>query len=382
MTALTVLTVIFLSLSHCGSHKAEQSVGKQEIMTVTSKPFATTLYYSGIIQPLKTVVITSPAEGVIQEMKFHYGDRVEKNNILFEISSEKFQSDYKTALMQYLKSKNEYSTSQSQLTESNFLHKNQLISDDELKSKQAAFYNAQLALLQAKEALGVMLRQLTINGVDVDNLTISDIDKINQAFNAQGDSRKLHVSAQNSGVILLPTKSDNEGETKKIGKGDLVKQGDVLAVIGDVTGLAIHINVNEFNINQLKVGQKVKVTGAAFPDFILSGEISGIDHQAQSASNGAPTFPVEVVVPTLTSKQQELIHMGMSAKVEINIEGDPQITVPIVAVTEKNGQAFVNLIDSKTKKIREIPVKTGQTTADSVVIASNIKEGDQIVFTR
>lgn len=381
---LFISFLILLAVSCSSHHKvaATTSHGKQETVTVKEQPFSTTLYYSGIIQPLKTVVITSPADGVIQEMMFHFGDEVKPNNLLFTISSEKFQSDYKTALMQYIKSKNEYNTNHNQLEEGKFLHKNQLISDDEYKTKESAFYNAQLALIQAQEVLHNMLKQLSVQGFSMDDLTIENIDKITQALNAQGDSQKLRISAPASGVVLLPTKTDNESESKKIGKGDQVKQGDVLAVIGDTTGLTIRVNVNEFNINQLKIGQKVKVTGAAFPDFVLSGEISGIDHQAQSGTNGIPSFPIEVVVPTLTKQQQDVIHVGMSAKVEIDVEGDPQITVPINAVTEKNGQAFVNVEDPKTKKIHEISVKTGQTTADSVVIAANLKEGDKIVIPR
>ncbi len=74
---------------------------------------------------------------------------------------------------------------------------------------------------------------------------------------------------------MLPLKNEaGDGELKRIIKGDQVKQGDVLAVIGDNDGLMVHIEVSEFNINQLKIGQKVQVTGAAFPNFILQGMIA------------------------------------------------------------------------------------------------------------
>lgn len=379
--AWSMLGLIIL-LSACGSSEKSEHKGKQEVVTLISQPLSTTLFYSGIVQPLKTVVITSPADGVVQEMSFHYGDKVQAGTKLFTISSEKFQSDYKSALMQYIKSKNEFNTSHSQLMQSEFLHKNQLISDDEFKTKQSGFYNAQLALVQAKDTLSVMLKQLMVQGFKLEELNIENINKITQALNAQGDSQKLQVIAPTSGVVLLPSKSDTESETKKMGKGDQVKQGDVLAVIGDTSGLAIRVSVNEFNINQVKVGQKVKVTGAAFPDFILQGQIAGIDRQAQSNSTGMPTFPIEIIVPQLSAKEQAQIHIGMSAKVEVNIEGEPQITVPIVAVFEKKGKTFLNVKDAKSGKVREVLVKTGQTTADSVVIESSLNVGDQVVFTR
>lgn len=372
----------YILLVACNSTDKSSHPGKQVVMTVNSQPLSTTLYYSGIIQPLKTMVVTSPAEGVVQEMLFHYGDKVKAGDKLFTISSEKFHSDYKNALMQYIKAKNEFNTSHSQLMQSDFLHKNQLISDDEYKTKQSGFYNAQLALVQAKDTLNAMLKQLTVQGFNLDDLTIENIDKITQALNSQGDSQKLFVTAPRSGVILLPSKSDSENETKKMGKGDQVKQGDVLGIIGDTSGFSIRVSVNEFNINQIKIGQKVKVTGPAFPDYVLEGKISGVDRQAQSNSSGMPTFPIEIIVPQVSPSADSEIHIGMSAKVEVHVEGEPKISIPIVAIFEKEGKPYVNLKNSKTGKIHEVLVKTGQTTADTVVIESNLKEGDQVVFTR
>jgi HlyD family secretion protein len=376
-----ILILSCLSLSACGSSDKAEGSGKQEVMTVRAKPLETSLYYSGTVQPFKSVVVISPAEGVVEESQFHYGDIVKPGQLLFTIASEKFQTDYKNALMQYLKSKNEFDTSSSQLKEGDFLHKNQLISDDDFKTKQTSFYNAQLGLIQAKDTLSAMLKRLDVKGFKLEELTIENIEKINLAMHAQGDTQLLRVTSPVSGVILLPPKSDGGDDAKKIGKGDAVKQGDVLAVIGDISGLTIRVNVNEFNINQIKVGQKVHVTGPAFSDYVLEGNISGIDRQAQSSQGGMPTFPIEVEVPKMTPEQQAVIHAGMSAKVEINIEGPPQITVPIQAVIEKNGMTFVK-VKKKFGKIQEVAVKTGQTTENEVVIESNLQEGDQVVFTR
>jgi len=96
-----------------GSEK--KSNDSSRIMTVTSQPTTTTLFYSGIIQPLKSIVITTPAEGVVEDMKFNYGDHVQAGQLLFTINSEKFQTDYKSGLMEYIKSKNEFDTNNTQL---------------------------------------------------------------------------------------------------------------------------------------------------------------------------------------------------------------------------------------------------------------------------
>ncbi len=374
-----IVIVLLTSLYTCHHHdKTKQHTTE---ITAEIKSVSSTLYYSAIVEPIKTVVITSPTDGVINEMFFHFGDTVKENQSLFSISSDKFQTDYKTALMQYIKAKTDYTNDQTQLRESAFLHKNQLISDDEYKAKQTNFYNARLTMVQAKETFDAMQKQIDFQKVNFDNLKIDDIDQITRVLNEQNALRQIHIVSTMSGVILLPKKdqSDN-GELKKITKGDGVKQGDVIAMIGDISGLAMHINVNEFNVNQIQLGQTVKVTGVAFPDFVLEGKITAIDRQGEATQGGLPVFPVEVIVPVLTEKQQTVIHMGMSAKVAIEINDSAKITVPVKAIIQKNGKTYLHVKDEKSGKIRELAVKTGETTIDSVVIDSGLKTGEKIVF--
>ena len=70
--------------------------------TVTSKSLSSTLYYSGTIQPLRSLVVPSPVDGVVVEMPLQYGEAVEPGKLVFMLSSAKFLTDYKSALMQYI----------------------------------------------------------------------------------------------------------------------------------------------------------------------------------------------------------------------------------------------------------------------------------------
>lgn len=379
MIYVRIITLIFcFLLASCSPPSKKENKG---VITIAPQTVSSTLYYSGTIQPLQTVVVPSPADGVILDMPFQYGEEVKSGQLLFMVSSTKFLADYKTALMAYIKAKSDFNNGETQLREATFLHKNELISDDDFKSKQSNFYAARLALLQAKDTLENLLQQLNIKNVDLYKLTIADIDKITQALHLQTTAdtlEHLRIVSPAKGIVLSPNKG--EEESKKIMKGDAVKQGDVLAVIGDMSGLSARIKVNELTVNQLKVGQKVKITGIAFPDHQLAGEIKRVDRQGELSPGGLPTFAVQIVVPTLSKEQQKEIHVGMSAKVEIAIESDTQIVIPILAIKEKNGQSYVNVKDEKTEKIREVFVKTGKTTLDSVAILAGLKAGDNVVL--
>lgn len=372
---LIAATILTLVLAAC-SNEAKQSTS--HTLTVSSDASTNVLYYSGIIQPLKSRVITSPVDGAVADVAFQYGETVKSNQLLFKISSAKFLADYKAALLQYIKTKSDFNASQTQLKESEFLHKNELISDDDFKMKQSNFYASRLALVQAKDSLENLLQQLDIKNIDLYNLSIADIDKITQAMNLQLTSDSLRIAAPVAGVILAATK--NEDESKKTSKGDSIKQGDVLAMIGDLSGISVRVKVNELTVNQLQVGQKIKVTGIAFPEEVLAGNVTRVDRQGEVSGGGMPMFAVEVTVPKLTAQQQQIIHVGMSAKVEIDINEHPQIRIPMNALTEKNGEAFVQVINAKSGKHEMIAVKTGKTTMDSVAILSGLKEGQQLVI--
>ncbi|OGT55924.1 MAG: hypothetical protein A3F14_04645 [Gammaproteobacteria bacterium RIFCSPHIGHO2_12_FULL_43_28] len=371
-----VLLILAMSLLQACSPSHEKK--SERTIHVESQVLIDTLFYSGTIQPLAATIISSPVDGVITGTFFQYGDDVNANQLIFTISSTKFLSDYKAALMQYVKAKSEFNNSQSQLAEADFLHHNELISDDDYKMRQANFYASRLAFVQAKDALSTLMQQLEIKDIDLNKLSIADIDKITEAMRFKFDSEQLRIVTPAQGVILSASK--NEEETKKLAQGDSIKQGDVLALIGDMQGLSVRIRVNEITVNQLKRGQKVKVTGIAFPNDILQGEIKQVDRQGETANGGLPTFPVDIIVPHLTKAQRALIHVGMSAKVEIDISKPARTMIPVFAIVERSGQYYVNILDAKTKKTHEALVRTGETTPNAVEVLAGLQPGDTIVI--
>lgn len=369
-----ILFIIVLIVRHCSSAYIKTS---PQLVTVKAESITNPLYYSGQIQSGKNQVIPSPVDGVVVDTLFQYGQVVKQGQLLFLISSTKFLSDYKTALMQYVKAKNEFDHYKGQLSEGKFLHQHQLISDDDYKMKESGFYAAQLSFLESKEALETLMKQIDNKAIDYTKLTIADIDKLTQAIHTQlTPEHYLRITSPCDGVILSPAK--NGEENKKISKGDFIKQGDVLALIGDRSSLLVNIKVNELTVNQLHVGQKVNISGIAFSEDHLAGVISALDYQGESSGNAPPTFPVNILVKGLTSDQQHRIHIGMSANVEILADESKVTLIPLNAIIEKNGAMFVRKYNESDKKFEEVAVKTGKTTLDSVTILAGVKPGDKI----
>lgn len=362
---ISMMALFYLTACYRNDHKNNNAA-----FVVEKKSHATVLSYSGLISPIASQVVASPADGIVTNVLFQYGQSVKKGQVLFYLSSTKFIADYKSALMQYFKAKSDNNLNQSQWEEAKFLHRNQLISDDEFKMKQSNVDGSKLALMQASDLLHQFMQQFNINDIDPDKLTISDIGKITNG--------QLSITAPSDGVVLAPAKG--ESGIRKWQNGDAVKQGDSLALMGDLHGLSVTINVNEMIVNHLKENQKVIVSGLAFPGEALRGFIKRIDRQGEVSSNGLPVFSVDIIVPDLAAASRQSIYVGMTAKVEISTDEKTDLLIPIQAVHERAGKAFVTVRNPKTGKKSEREIQAGETTPDAVVVIAGLTKGEEIVL--
>lgn len=373
LTYLLVFLIALISiLSLTACHKKQQKKTTR-IITVMPQASENVLHYSGTIDALTRYPITAPEDGVIAKMNFQYGDILKRDQMLYVVQSDKQQKDFQEALTEFIKAKQTLDTSRAKNQSTQQLFKEGIVSRDERDDTQIKYYSDELAFFQSKDKFDSLLALHQIT--DFPQLSIADVKTINKLLNSYKKKiERVSLYANAGGIALLP-KSDKKSE---VIEGAAVKQGAVLLYIGDIEGLSVEIEVNEVNINQLKEGQKVSVTSDVLPNVTLSGYISHINTQALSSGGGNPIFAVTVVVPKITETQRKMIHIGMSADVSIELKHKPQILVPVNAVLRERGQTSVRVMD-KDGTIKNVPVTTGSTTEDSVVILSGLKSGDKIV---
>ena len=363
-----------------------QSTANTHIIIAKKQAVTNQLSYAGIIDPLETQVVTSTEEGTIDHLNFQYGQPVQAGQLLFEVNSKKFQDNFIAALKTYLTAKQQFHQVETKQQEQGELWKYGLISRDVYTSVQAEYYNDELALLQAEQALVSMLQAHKSIQIDYQDLELRNIEQLKKILYSRVQS-DVKVYAPTSGIALIPSKNANKGLGDAAGsataagpvvQGSAVQQNQAVLAIGNLNGMTINIDVNEIYVNELTPGLKAIITSVAFPGVTLRGEITRVGSQATSnGSSDIPTFPVVVKVPTLTPVQRSVIRVGMSADVRLIITEAPKITIPINAVTQKNGQSYVDL--QTATGITQQVVTTGETTVNSVVIVSGLKEGDAVV---
>lgn len=383
------ILVFFVSchLVACHSEKEKKPTGvaAPQIVTAQMRSVPTQLYYSGTISPIQLSNIVSPVDGVIKEKMVKFGDKIHKGQLLLVISSAKLQDDYRNALTDFLKAKEDFVNSQRNFRGTQELLKAQIISSQDYSSEKSQFDNTQLTYLNARIALEKIMKKMPGSSSVLEDISLDDIVTLKKILETQTDS--LPIIAASDGIVLAPAKTgsssggeSSSGGTDPLVVGGEVKQGDIILSVGDLTGINTTAQVSELDINQIKLGQKVTVTGDALPGMVFNGIVKSISDQAQSADGGGGsiTFPVVVEVPKITPDQAKLIKVGMSTKITITIENPPVIMLPLKAIIEKDGVSFVNVVDKKTGKMQLVPVTTGQTTLDQVAITGGISAGQEV----
>jgi multidrug efflux pump subunit AcrA (membrane-fusion protein) len=147
-------------------------------------------------------------------------------------------------------------------------------------------------------------------------------------------------------------------------------------IIADPTVMKFVANVDETDVGQVSLGQKVIISLDAYPDEEIEGQISKIAFSAVSTTGGGTAFPVEIVLP---ANLDQKFKVGMNGDTEILVKSRAEIlTVPSRAITQRNGDSFVQVIENR--KVKEVEVKLGIENDTKTQVLEGLKEG-QIVIT-
>lgn len=380
---MAIVTVFACCLSACHQKKNDNTLNKSTIITATKKRPVEQLFFSGSLSPIQSVAVESSVAGIVDRIGFIYGEHVKKNQTLFVLTSHALAKNYRASITDFLQKKQSYETQLTNYTAEKELFKFGVVSKNEYTSAQSQFENASLSYLESRYALEKVLNIAGITDFsNVESLTLSDTAQLKAIL--QRHFHNLIVRAPTSGVALYPQQTANAGGGESSGKlsvGSLIKEGQLLISIGDLSGLSATFNVSEVDVNKVKKGMSVIVTGSAFPGMTLHGKVSAVSAQANQGDgngSGISMFTVNVVIPSVTAAEASIIRVGMTAKFEIDIRGTPQVMLPVAAVSQHAGQNVVQvqLPDGKTKMV---PVITGQTTPTDIVIISGVNVGDKVI---
>jgi len=201
-----------------------------------------------------------------------------------------------------------------------------------------------------------------------------------QLEDLQGQLRKCIIRAQRPGLVVYGSGREEffRGE-EAIREGATVRERQTIITIPDMTRMAVNVRIHETYIQKVRRGQKARITVDAFPDKVLTGEVSRVAVLPDSQNRWLnPEMKVYNTTVTIEGVH-DWLKPGMSAKVEILVDRlEDVLCVPVQAVVP-TGQGHVCYV-LKGRKAEERPVQLGQFNDEFIEIRSGLREGDLVLL--
>lgn len=372
-----IMVGLVLILASCGDHKA-QKTSALNTYEVKAMALHKTLHFTGTIQPLHESTISTSMEAVVEQMHFHYGQRVKKGDVILTLNSTELEKLYNDTLTDYLKAKDSYTIAKAKFVGTQELWDAGLLSKNNYLNEKSSVDTSRVTLMQASRKLTEMLEKMDEKSEqNLSELSLADFSKVRKILTSS--HHLIHLKAPSDGVLLYPPKSGDD-KTTRVTVGSTIKSGQVIALVGDLKGISIEIDVPEIDVDKIRPGMKAIISGVALGKHLLKGELVAVNAQASNTSNGGlPSFTAVVEVKSLTAEEQPWIKVGMSAAIELSIDTDNQLLIPIAAVKREKGNSIVTL-QSAQGVIEKRIITTGTAQADSVVVETGLKVGDVVLY--
>lgn len=244
------------------------------------------------------------------------------------------------------------------------------------KVKKHDFVAAQAAERQAEAAL-----QSAIAGTNENTIRQGDIVQANaQVQRSQAEVRNTKIQLDYTTIVapragIVTKKYVEEGSIVTAGRSSFSGTGSGVAIvdIADISRMFALIDVDETDIAQIEVGQKVDVTVEAYPDELFEGRVTKIAPQSVTDQN-VTTIPVTVEIDLPDAR----LKPGMSVTCDfITGRAEDVLMVPSEAVSESNDGNTVTVMDHGLRITRKVEV--GLAGSDYTEIKKGLKLGEKVV---
>lgn len=370
-------------------------------MTVNPRPFSRSISLSGVVAPLEELTLVAPFNGIITRTDFYYGERIPRNQTVITLDTSEIAGKTRSAFTEYIKARKKYyeltnwektsevlkarreleqarrtlNSSKAKADEDKMLYEKGIIPRNQYDSTFQELKSNESRLISAQETYRDVLNKGDKEYVEIARMELANAENNYKAL--KNKMAKALIAAPVSGVALRPNSKNTDA--KEITSGMSVTEGQPLLSVASLEGLSISAKVDELNINSLKLGLPVAVTGDAFPEHSLKGEIALISSQA-GGEGKVPTFETTIRLPHLPKDIGKNVRIGMTANMQVEIYSNPEaLMVPFSAVNRDGDRTFLRTKEDDGS-IHEVDVETGYTTINEVEIVSGIKPGATILL--
>ncbi len=188
---------------------------------------------------------------------------------------------------------------------------------------------------------------------------------------AEGNADKMSISSPIAGMAVLRSiwKSNNMAEVQE---GEEVRSGMPIVDVVNPEQMRVRAKVNQADINELKVGQPVRIGLDAYPDLSFDGTVSQISPLAARSvlSGKVRTF---VAIIDIRGSHPKLMP-DLTASLDVELAREPGVlVVPRDALKKEGDRTVVRLQNGSS--FRDQAVTVGSMSAHEAVVAAGLEDG-------
>jgi HlyD family secretion protein len=286
---VVVIVTAFLLFSN-----GETKNGKFNFVEVKKGSITNAITSTGTLEALSTVEVGTQVSGRIARLYVDFNDEVRKGQLLALIDTTLLAAQVRDQQAMLERTKAQYNEAVAKHERNKKLFEKKFISELDFITSQTSIESALASLKSAEFA----------------------VEK------AKTNLEYAYISAPISGKII--NRNVEQGQTVAAS----LSAPTLFTMVEDLSSMRILANVDEGDIGQIKVGQKVQFTVQAFQDKKFEGEVSQIRLSPQTISN-----VVNYTVVVKADNKEKLLLPGMTATVDFYVaQKDDVLIIPNLAL--------------------------------------------------
>lgn len=361
---VVVLAVVAFLLS--GNKKKEQV--QFNTAEVAPANIVNTVTATGTIEPVTSVTVGTQVSGIVSKLYVDYNSVVKKGQVIAELDKSNLISELNSAKANLEQAKASLASAESSLSyqAANFrrnktLYQKGLISGNDYESACLSYQTAMASVSSARDQVSAAREQVK---------------------KAQTNLGYATITSPIDGIVL--SKSVEEGQTVAAS----FSTPTLFTIAKDLTNMQVVADVDEADIGDVKVGERVTFTVDAYPDNTFSGTVKQVRQEA-TTTNNVVTYSVVISAPNADLK----LKPGLTATVTIYTqENKGVLSVPSKALRftpEKEtvgGMKIKDIANAKNKvwtiegnTVVAHRVNIGMTDGSHTQILSGISRGAKVI---
>lgn len=343
---ILIIVALYFLVSGSGSRQPSYTLQTVKRGDIAEKALAV-----GTIEPEQEIKVKSTIPGIVSEVMFKVGNKVNSGKPLFKISPNPTPVEYVETRRNMEVTEVNLNRLQSDHERKLQLFRDSLIPQSEMDAAAADYEEAKLRYSIAREKFELMEKgRIRMSNREIDSTIKSPI----------------------AGIVL----------SQSVFQGDPVvpltnfQPGTELCSLADMGNMLFKGTVDEIDVGKIAVDMAADIQLGAFPDSHILGRVERIYPKAKKEGN-ATLFDIEILISD-DDDGDKTLRAGYSATASITVRESKNILiVPERLVLFENGKKYVEV--KKGETIDKIEVRTGLSDGLNIEIISGLTENDQVV---